>query len=121
MTTYKDYDIAANAFIEGFNKKIQSFESNKSLSFIKDLQIFTDQVPQSDELFCIYGFGTINNEDYAYEIVCESLRPKLLLNLIASKLLDLNYYKSIHIIETISKKHTCNYNHNVFLKCKDYC
>jgi len=129
MTIYKDYESAVNAFIDGFNKKIQFLESpSKYLSYIKDLQVFTDQLQiftdesiQSNKCFCVYGFGTINKEDYAYEIICESLRPKLLLNLISSKLLDLNYYKSIDIVETISKKHDYDYNHNIHLKCKDYC
>jgi len=122
MTTYKDYESAVKAFIDGFNKRIQSFESSTThLSSIRDLQVFTDELPSSDKYFCVYGFGTINKEDYAYEIICESLRPKLLLNLISSKLLDLNYYKSIDIVETISKKHEYDYNHNIHLKCKDYC
>lgn len=121
MTTYKDYESAANAFIDGFSKRIQSFESSSTnLSFIQDLQIHTDKLPNSDQYFCVYGFGTINQKDYGYEIICESLKPKLLLNLISSKLLDLNYYKSIDVVEIISKKDEPDY-HNIYLKCKDCC
>lgn len=130
MTTYKDYESAAKAFIDGFSKRIQSFESSSTnLSFIQDLQIHTYKLPNtiyntikmsSDQYFCVYGFGTINQKDYGYAIICESLKPKLLLNLISSKLLDLNYYKSIDVVEIISKKDEPDY-HNIYLKCKDCC
>ena len=106
MEIYKSYDSAANAFIRGFDGKIAS---------ISLLEVFTERVPASDTKFIMYGFGTTNNnEDYGYQVVCELLNPRILLNVLASKLYDLNHYNAFNIVERVLRAID---GHNIYLKC----
>ena len=116
---YTDYNSAAQSFIDGFSNKLKSMQ-NSDLKFMKDLRIFTEEVPNSNQLFTVYGFGTIDYADYGFEIVCQKLNPQMVLRTISSKLLDANYYTNINIVETICKKSLPNINHATYLTC-GYC